>query len=396
MLAWLLRARPRLTALTALSLGGLILGTLSGCSSPPAQTPTAPAAPASAASSPATSPAPEPARVTLLRERSRWVAADWAELPGWGDAALRPAWSALLRGCERPAQGWAQLCQQARALEAQDPPDEATLRFWLIKQLQPYRVEDFQGQSSGLLTGYYEPELPAQRRAQGNFRVPLLSPDPQLRRLTRQQIDTQSPERLARAALAWLEDPLDALVVQIQGSGRLQLTEPDGSTRWVRVAFAGHNDQPYQSIGRWLIQQGELQASEASWPGIKDWVRRNPKQQRELLWRNPRYVFFREEPLPDLKLGPRGAQGVPLTPGHSVAVDRLSVPYGTPLWLDSTEPLSSTPLRRLVMAQDTGSAIVGAVRADFFWGWGREAEAQAGRMKQSLRLWALWPRQDTP
>ena len=113
----------------------------------------------------------------------------------------------------------------------------------------------------------------------------------------------------------------------------------------------------------------------------------------ELLWSNPRVVFFREEPLPDLRLGPKGAQGVPLTPGRSIAVDPQSIPYGTPVWLDSTEPLSSTPLRRAVMAQDTGSAIAGAVRADYFWGWGANAEAQAGRMKQPLRLWVLWPAQ---
>jgi membrane-bound lytic murein transglycosylase A len=106
---------------------------------------------------------------------------------------------------------------------------------------------------------------------------------------------------------------------------------------------------------------------------------------------NPRVVFFREEPLPDPAIGPKGAQGVPLTPGRSIAVDPLSVPYGTPVWLDTTEPLSARPLRRLAVAQDTGSAIVGAVRADYFWGWGDEAEAQAGRMKQALRMWVLWP-----
>ena len=105
-------------------------------------------------------------------------------------------------------------------------------------------------------------------------------------------------------------------------------------------------------------------------------------------------IFFREEPLPDPNLGPRGAQGVPLTPGRSIAVDPRSVPYGTPVWLDSTEPLSLTALQRLVMAQDTGSAIVGAVRIDYFWGWGDDALEQAGRMRQPLRAWALWPRSE--
>jgi membrane-bound lytic murein transglycosylase A len=110
-----------------------------------------------------------------------------------------------------------------------------------------------------------------------------------------------------------------------------------------------------------------------------------------MLRSNPRVVFFREEPLPDPGVGPKGAQGVPLSPGRSIAVDPQSVPYGTPVWLDTTEPLATRPLRRLVVAQDTGSAIVGAVRADYFWGWGDDAEAAAGRMKQPLRMWVLWP-----
>ena len=115
-----------------------------------------------------------------------------------------------------------------------------------------------------------------------------------------------------------------------------------------------------------------------------------------MLWANPRVVFFREEPLPDPALGPRGAMGVPLTPRRSIAVDPRSIPYGSWVWIDTTEPLSDTPLRRLVAAQDTGSAITGAVRADYFWGWGDSAEAQAGRMKQPLRLWVLWPRGVAP
>jgi membrane-bound lytic murein transglycosylase A len=160
----------------------------------------------------------------------------------------------------------------------------------------------------------------------------------------------------------------------------------------VRLAYAGHNGEAYRSVGRWLIEQGELSPGEASWPAIRDWARRNPRRVNELLWTNPRVVFFREEPLPDPALGPRGAQGVPLTPGRSIAVDARNVPYGTPAWIDTTQPLSSAPLRRLVVAQDTGSAIVGPVRADYFWGWERDAAEQAGRMKQPLRMWVLWPR----
>ena len=158
----------------------------------------------------------------------------------------------------------------------------------------------------------------------------------------------------------------------------------------VRLAFAGSNDQPYRSVGGWLLQQGALR--DASWPGIKAWAQRNPQRVQEMLWANPRFVFFREELLSefDAAFGPRGAQGVPLTPGRSIAVDRESIPYGTPVWLASPGP--TLALQRLVLAQDTGSAIVGAVRADYFVGWGDAAGELAGRLKQPLQLWVLWPR----
>ncbi len=158
----------------------------------------------------------------------------------------------------------------------------------------------------------------------------------------------------------------------------------------MRLAYAGHNGQPYQSIGRWLLDQGEVR--DASWPGIRAWISQNPQRLAELLWQNPRLVFFKEETLGDFDagFGPRGAQGVPLTPGRSIAVDPQSIPYGTPVWLASEGPNLS--LQRLVLAQDTGSAIVGAARADYFVGWGAQAGELAGRLKQPLRLWVLWPK----
>jgi membrane-bound lytic murein transglycosylase A len=319
----------------------------------------------------------------------------WSDLPGWADERLADWWPALRAGCARPAPAWRQLC--ARALL--DPPaDDEAARRWLAEELQPYRVESPDGVAEGLATGYYEPLIDAARRPGGPWRVPLHAPPADLgsRRpyWTRQQLDTLPAAQAALRGreLAWVQDPLDALVLQIQGSGRLRVTEPDGSTRTVRLAFAGHNEHLYRSVGGWLIEQGELPPGGASWPAIKAWAQRNPARVQALLWANPRVVFFREEPLPDPNLGPRGAQGVPLTPGRSIAIDPQSIPYGTPVWLDTTEPLTATPLRRLAMAQDTGSAIVGAVRADYFWGWGPEAEAQAGRLKQGLRVWVLWPR----
>lgn len=356
---------------------------------PPAAVSGAPPAPA------VPSVAAPAAAVPVDRPRARWVPAAWDELPGFDADALLAAWPALVAGCARPVRGWAELC--ARLLLAA-PADEAGARQFLRSHLQPYAVLAPDGREQGLLTGYYEPLIEGRRHRDARHTVPLYALPPALqdRRepwFTRRQIDTPGPARhaLAGREIAWLADPLDALVLQIQGSGRLRLTEPDGRVNLVRLAYAGHNGHAYRSVGRWLIEQGELTAEAASWPAIKAWARANPSRLDELLWANPRVVFFKEEPLPDASQGPRGAMGVPLTPERSIAVDPQSIPYGSWVWLDTTEPLSATPLQRLVAAQDTGSAITGAVRADYFWGWGEIAEAQAGRMKQPLRLWVLWP-----
>lgn len=371
-----------------------ILGLLSACAAAPPQSP-APVEARPAARVVAIAPPQAPAEPARTRTRARWVAADWAELPGWDEDRPAAAWPALRNSCLRPAAGWAELCARI----VLDPPsDDDAARRWLMQWLQPYRVEAAEGDNTGLLTGYFEPTVTASRKPRAGFRVPLLAPPPDLaiRRpyWTRQQLDSlpAAVAGMRGLELAWIEDPLDLLLLQIQGSGRLLITEPDGRRQTIRVAFAGHNDQPYRSVGRWLVDRGELPADGVSWPAIKAWAARNPWRVNELLWSNPRVVFFREEPLPDLNVGPRGAMGVPLVPGRSIAVDPASVPFGTPVWLDTTEPLSSTPLRRLAIAHDTGGAIVGAVRADYFWGWGEAAEAQAGRMKQALRWWALWPR----
>ncbi len=324
---------------------------------------------------------------------------DFADLPGWADDRVTQLLPALRNSCLRPAPGWSEVC--ARALLS-PPADDDSARRWLATWLQPWRLENLDGTTEGLATGYFEPLIEATRRPGGDFRVPLHMAPPDLAArkpfYTRQQLDTlpAAAATLRGREIAYVADPLDALVLQIQGSGRLHITEPDGRQQTVRLAFAGHNDQPYRSVGRWLIDRGELAADAASWPAIKAWARQNPKRVQEMLWANPRVVFFREEPLTDPTVGPRGAQGVPLVPGRSIAVDTGSVPYGTPVWLDTTEPLSNTPLRRLVMAQDTGTAITGAVRIDLFWGWGEAAENSAGRMKQALHAWALWPRGRRP
>jgi len=335
---------------------------------------------------------PAPAPLPLSQPQSRWVPVPWSALPGWEQDSLGEAWPAWQRSCQRPSPPWTRLCAQLPALAQADAP---TQRRWLMAQLQPYRVETLQGQSQGLLTAYYEPLLTASRQPQGRFVHPLYAPPAGLSArqpwYTRQDIETLPAARqaLRGRALVHLADPVDALVLHIQGSGLVRVTEANGQMRTVRLAFAGTNGHPYQSVGRWLLDQGLTR--DASWPGIKAWVARHPQRVQELLWQNPRYVFFREEALPAGDIpGPKGAQGVPLTAGRSIAVDPGSIPYGTPVWLASSGP--QTALQRLVLAQDTGSAIVGAVRADYYVGSGEAAGELAGRLKQSLQLWVLWPR----
>jgi len=329
----------------------------------------------------------------IRQPRSRWVPVRWAELPGFRDDALHEAWNAWLKSCERPLAAFAALCPEIRLLSL---ADEAEQRRWMFQRLQPYRVEAPATGSEGLLTAYFEPMLQASRVPRPEFTIPLYRPPERLAArkpwYTRKEMETlpEAKAALRGREIAWLADPVDALMLQIQGSGRLQMIEPDGAQRTVRLAFAATNDQPYASVGRWLLDQQLVR--EASWPGIRNWVALNPQRVNDMLWSNPRTVFFREEPLSDFDagFGPRGAQGVPLTPGRSIAVDPGSIPYGTPVWLASTGP--SVQLQRLVLAQDTGSAIVGAVRADYFVGWGAQAGDIAGSLKQPLRLWVLWPK----
>ena len=390
----------RLAAVPILGRLSLLIALLAAaCSSTPPPTTPGPQAPV-AGGAPAAPTAPEVrddlAAATIDRPRARWIAARWSDLPGWNGDRVGEFWPAFLRSCERPAAPWLAVCVTARQSFAA-PPADAALRDWMQRHLRAYRVESLARDPAGLATGYFEPLVEASREPRRGFPIALYGPPADLATRkpywTRLQLETlpAAQKSLRGSEIAWVRDPLDALVLQVQGSGRLAFAGAGGGVKVVRVAFAGHNDQPYQSIGRWLIDQGELRASEASWPAIRAWARQNPGRVDEMIRSNPRVVFFREEPLPDPAIGPKGAQGVPLTPGRSIAVDPQSVPYGTPVWLDTSEPLSTRPLRRLVVAQDTGTAIVGAVRADYFWGWGDDAEAEAGRMKQPLRMWVLWP-----
>ena len=386
----------------------LIVGTMVGCGSAPIQSPVGMPSP-EVPRTPAPTPLPvsvaddevAPSRPVITQAKSRWVAVRWADLPGWADDSLHEAWNAWLQSCEKPAAPLAALCTDVRRLSIASADEQ---RQWLMRSLQPYRVEPLQTAQApaneGLLTAYYEPVLEASRQPSALFKVPLYQPPLNLAQkkpwYTRQEIDTLPAAQAALKGreIAYLADPVDALVLQIQGSGRLRVSLPDGSKVTTRVAYAGTNDQPYKSVGRWLLDQGAIK--DATWPGIKAWTVQNPQRVQEMLWSNPRTVFFREEALPtgdgsgDSSLGPRGAQGVPLTAGRSIAVDPGSIPYGTPVWLASSGP--QVNLQKLVMAQDTGSAIVGAVRADYFVGSGLEAGELAGRLKQPLKLWVLWPK----
>ena len=362
---------------------GLLLLALSACSSGPRpSTPTAGASENQAA---------------LRHPGSRWTLASWSELPGFETDPLHEAWNAWLKSCERPGPNFAALCSDIRLLSLGTGQEQ---RDWMRAHLQPYRVEALQGEPQGLLTGYYEPQIDASRQQREGFSFPLYRYPAQAGAVlksgkpwySRQQIDTLPEARAALRGheLVWLAHPLDVLVLQIQGSARVHVLESDGSQRWSRLSYAGNNNQPYQSPGRWLLEQRAV--TDASWPGIKAWLAQNPQRQQELLWSNPRVVFFREQALgeQDAALGPNGAQGVALTPGRSIAVDPLSIPYGTPVWLASAGPVTS--LQRLVLAQDTGSAITGALRADYFAGRGAQAGELAGRLKQPLQQWVLWPR----
>lgn len=335
--------------------------------------------------------------------------ARWEDVKGWGADNLAEAHGALLESCgalaKQPA--WREACEAARAL----PAENAALRAFFETRFRPWRVVNPDESTEGLVTGYYEPLLRGSRERSKSFShaiygVPddLLVVDlgelyPELKNFRlrgrldgrrvvpywpRAELTPQAPA-LAGKALLWVADPVELFFLQVQGSGRVEL--PDG--RRVRVGYADQNGHPYQSIGRWLVEQGELKLEDASMQGIQAWARANPKRLHELLNVNPSFVFFRE--LPDNGGGPPGALGVPLTPGRSIAVDPRTVPLGAPVFLATTQPASGQPMQRLVLAQDTGGAIKGAVRADFFWGFGAEAGAQAGRMRQKGEMWVLLP-----
>ena len=397
-----------------------LLAFFAGCALQP------PTPPAAAQTCPSAAPCPVcpvcPAVTPELPKAKTLEAVNWSDLPGWMDDDPIAAWPAFLRSCTRlkAHAAWRESCTLAEQL-----PAAASMRDFFETHFLPYRVANADGSVQGLATGYYEPLLRGSRRKEGPYRYPLYAaPDdllivdlaeinPELKHLRlrgrlqgrrvvpyypRAEIERGLPA-LAGKELLWVDDPVDLFFLQIQGSGRVRL--PSGEL--VRVGYADQNGQPYKSIGRYLVEQGEMKLEQASMQGIKTWGAANPAKLEALLAQNPSYVFFRELPQagggqgsttadPMTMDGPVGALGVALTPERSIAVDPRYIPLGAPVFLATTWPASAQPLARLMLAQDSGGAIRGAVRADYFWGFGDAAGAQAGRMRQSARMWVFLPR----
>ena len=381
---------------------------------------TACAAPAPIATSePTTSIAVGGARVAAASDKPKLVPADWSALLGWQqDPApdLAPSFIAFEKSCKALGKepNWVRLCTEMPWKRLSG----AALRAWVETNFVPHQVVNGDGTTTGLFTGYYEPILKASRTRRAPYLTPIYGvPDdlltldlgevyPELKnQRVRGRIDVATKKIVPYASRAeieagkantrgkelfYLDDPIEAFFLEVQGSGRLNLS--DGSS--TRVNYADQNGHPYRSIGRWLVDKGELALSDASMQGIKDWVARNPARLRELLGANPSYVFFREIKLTPQNAndGPLGALGLPLTAEVSMAVDRNVVPLGAPVYLATTYPLSDRPLQKLMVAQDTGGAIRGGVRGDFYWGSGAAAGVEAGRMRSQGSMWVLLPR----
>ena len=412
-----------MTHISNLLLAGVAAIVLSACAQWPATTAEPEARPPGTSALPAASctPAapclacpvcPPPSKPEAVPE-ARFEPAPLQDVPGWTQAAFAPSLQAFIAGCARlqSRAPWQTLCATARQVRA---GDEAAARAFFEARFSAYRIIAGDGNAEGMITGYYEPVLQGRRERSPAtphpvYGVPddlivvdLASLHPELRHLrlrgrlegrrlvpyyTRAELESRN--RPPATPIAWVADAVELFFLQIQGSGQIELP---GGERF-RVGYADQNGHPYRSLGRYLIDQGEMKLEQASMQGIKAWAAANPEKLQAALNHNASYVFFRELPAPARAgEGPPGALGVPLTAGYSIAIDPRFVPLGAPVFLATTHPLSSRPLERLMVAQDTGGAIRGAVRADFYWGTGPEAGAQAGRMRQQGRMWLLWPR----
>lgn len=344
--------------------------------------------------------------------RGRLERASWDGLPNWNADDPTDALAAFLQSCTVLATRteWSAVCAAGAAVPGKSRPD--IIRRYFRENFEPFKVVNADESQTGIVTGYYEPLLRGSRVRTEVFKYPVYSqpqdlvsvelsdvyPDLKFKRLRgrvvgnklmpyfeRSEIES-SGAPLKGLELAWVDDAVELFFLQIQGSGQIQL--PDGSR--MRVGYADQNGHPFRSLGGALIRRSQIRAEHASMAGIKEWARRNPAKIQQFMNINPSYVFFKE--LPGDLSGPIGTLGVPLTGERSIAVDQRVVPLGVPVFLATTFPNTKTELNRLMVAQDTGGAIYGAVRADFYWGFGDAAGSQAGRMKQQGRMWVLLPK----
>ena len=339
-------------------------------------------------------------------EAARYEPRAFSDLPGWSRAQLEPSLRAFVGGCSKVS-ALRRACELAKTLSA---GDEQAARSFFESQFVPYALISTTSGELGMITGYYEPIIDGSRTPSAQYRFPIYGVPQDLvvvdlgnvvpetrglrlrgrvdgRRLvpyyTRGEIDARG-DAFPAPVIAWSGDPVELFFLQIQGSGQVRLE----SGERIRIGYADQNGHPYRSLGRHLVERGEMLLEQASMQGIKAWAAANPQKLQDALSQNPSYVFFRELPTPE---GPIGALNVPLAAEYSMAVDRRFVPLGAPVYLATTMPLSEEPLERLMAAQDVGGAIRGVVRGDFFWGTGPDAGALAGRMRQQGRMWLLWP-----
>jgi membrane-bound lytic murein transglycosylase A len=350
-----------------------------------------------------------PAPAQPLSPQNNLRKAQWSELAAWTEDSPVDAFAAFLRSCFvlKAKPEWQGVCALAATLPA---TDETMLREFFQTSFSPYAVVNADGSSEGTITGYYEPILHGSRHPSAQYRFPVYGvPDdlltidlsevyPELKNMRLRgrvegrrvvpyysRAEIQNGKGVSGRELIFVDDAVDLFFLQIQGSGKVVLDT--GET--IRLSYAEQNGHPYRSVGRLLVERGELTLDQASMQGIRTWGNRFPEKLPELLNSNASYVFFKEQP--GDTPGPMGSLGVVLTPGRSLAVDPRVIPLGAPVLLSTTQPNSPQPLNRLVAAQDTGGAIKGAVRADLYWGSGDEAGAQAGRMRQTGRMWVLLP-----
>jgi membrane-bound lytic murein transglycosylase A len=349
-----------------------------------------------------------------------FTAARFAELPGWADSDVRKSLEAFRRSCgdlqgkaaDSPLGGigyagtvadWGAACREAAALPS---ADSQSARAFFEAAFVPYRLSD--ATPDGLFTGYFEPELRGSRNRHGPYQTPLYGLPPDLvtapmgggMMLALMMRFDPYPARaqivrdgIAAPPLFYVDDPIDAFFLQVQGSGRIVLD--DGTV--VRAAYAGQNGWPYTPIGAVLLERGELTREEISLQSIRGWLQTHPDEAEAVMDTNESYVFFSEQPIGDPTLGALGAEGVPLTPGASLAVDRSVHALGVPVWLQGSAPDADPrqpdrAFNSLLVMQDTGGAIKGVVRGDVYWGYGADAQSIAGRMKHPGRLTVLLPR----